>query len=91
MDPRVSLESLSRRISRLKEERSQNSGILSALIQQQTDLHEKCRNLGVEPDELASVILEKEQQLEGLLTTLESEVSDVEQKRDNVDKRIAVT
>lgn len=78
------LASLSKRIADLKAERARVEGRLQTIEKQRTEIHSRCKAIGVEPDELEEVIELREKTLYALLQSVDQAVSDIEWNRDQV-------
>jgi uncharacterized coiled-coil DUF342 family protein len=84
MNIRGELAQLGRKIDTLKNKRSETEGQLTALTSQQDSIYTECRKLGIEPEKLGEVIVEKEQELEKMIKSIKREVETIENKYNEV-------
>ena len=75
------LVNLSRRIETLRTEKSRIEGQAAQLERDRARIHEQCREMDIEPEDLGKVIRQKRSELDILLQTIESKVRDIENKR----------
>lgn len=83
-DAKARLSSLADRISTLKAEKSRIEGQVESLESQRTSVAERCRTLGVEPDELDNMIQMRGDTLYKKIQSMEDVVDDIELRRDQV-------
>lgn len=85
-DANTRLSSLADRISKLKIEKSRIEGQVESLEKQQAAVEERCRALDVEPSELDKMIQLRSDTLYSKLQAMELAVSDIELRRDQVQR-----
>ena len=83
-DAQARLSSLAKRILRLKTEKSRIEGQVESLEKQRSSVEERCRTLGVEPNELAKMIQMRGDTLYKKIQSMEDVVDDIELRRDEV-------
>ena len=82
----VLLADLANRISELKTEKSRIEGQVVSLEKQRASVEDQCRALNVEPDELDKMIQLRGDTLSNVLQSMEKVVSNIELKRDQVQR-----
>jgi len=74
----------------LKAQVSKEHGQLAAYQEQLSALAAKCNNLGIKPEELSAVIVQKELDLENVIQRTETKLTDLEAKRSSISANINV-
>lgn len=85
-DAKAKLSKLADCISRLKAEKARMEGQVESLEKQRASVEAQCRALDVEPDELDKMISLRENALHGVIQSMEEAVSDIELRRDQVQR-----
>ena len=78
------LTNLTKEVGNVQAQISREEGQLEAAKEFQARMVQKCKKLGVEPEQLDMVITEKEQELVKLLQEIEVGLTDVKEKRDAI-------
>jgi len=76
------LSALTRRVGTLKTQLSREEGQLEALKKQRRRIVGVCKEQGVDPEQLDSVIGSKEKELSKLLKEVDAELGQIEKKRE---------
>jgi len=85
-DAKVKLLDLANRISKLQAEKSRIEGQVDSLEKRRLAVETRCRDLGVEPAELDKMIQARNDTLYGVIQSVEKAVSDIELRRDRVQR-----
>jgi len=85
-DAKAKLLDLADRISQLQVEKSRIEGQVESLENQRAVIETRCRAHGVEPVELDKMIQVRSDTLYGVIQSMEKAVSDIELRRDRVQR-----
>lgn len=85
-DVKAKLLNLADRISQLQAEKSRIEGQVESLETQRAVVETRCRAHGVEPVELDKMIQVRRDTLYGVIQSMEKAVSDIELRRDRVQR-----
>lgn len=91
MDLDRQLSTLAKQVGSLQAQAAREEGQLAALQDNQARITKACRGLGVEPDQLDTAIIEKEQELTKLLEKIDAELTQIEEKRGAILKDAGAT
>jgi len=82
-------EALVKRFDMLKAQVAKEQGQLDAYTEQLKKLEQRCSNLGIKPDELSTVISQKENDLNMVVERTEAKLEKLEQQRSEISANIS--
>jgi chromosome segregation ATPase len=85
-DAKAKLLNLADRISQLQAEKSRIEGQVESLENQRAAVEARCRDYSVDPVELDKMIQVRRDTLYGVIQSMEKAVSDIELRRDRVQR-----
>lgn len=81
---------LAKRVATLKNQLAREGGQLEALKRQKALIVQSCRERGVDPEKLDSVIVEREAELAEVLSKVENNLEEIERKRNDIIRNTSI-